>query len=34
MEKDDEMKGVGNSLNFGDRIYDSRIGDFLSVDPD
>jgi len=26
MEKGDEVKGVGNSLNFGARIYDSRGG--------
>jgi RHS repeat-associated protein len=34
MEKDDEVKGVGNSLNFGARIYDTRLGRWLSVDPD
>jgi len=32
-EKDDEIKGSGNSLDFGERIYDSRLGRFLSVDP-
>ena len=31
-EKDDEVSGNGNSLDFGERIYDSRLGRFLSVD--
>jgi RHS repeat-associated protein len=31
-EKDDEVKGAGNSLDFGDRIYDPRLGRWLSVD--
>lgn len=33
MEKDDEVKGTGNSLNFGARIYDPRLGKWLSLDP-
>ncbi len=32
-EKDDEVKGEGNSLNFEYRIHESRIGRFFSVDP-
>ena len=32
-EKDDEIKGNGNSLAFKYRIHDPRIGRFLSVDP-
>jgi RHS repeat-associated protein len=32
-EKDDEINGNGNSVDFGARIYDSRLGRWLSVDP-
>lgn len=31
-ENDNEVKGAGNQLDFGNRIYDSRLGRFLSVD--
>ncbi|UTW66280.1 hypothetical protein KFE94_16760 [bacterium SCSIO 12643] len=33
MEKDDEVKGTGNSIAYEARIYDPRLGKFLSVDP-
>ena len=33
MEKDNEVKGLGNSLSYKHRIYDSRLGKFLSIDP-
>lgn len=32
-ENDDELKGEGNSLDFGAWIYDSRLGRWLSLDP-
>ncbi len=32
-EKDDEIKGIGSSYEFSYRIYDPRLGRFLSVDP-
>ncbi len=32
-EQENETYGDGNTLDFGARIYDSRLGRFLSVDP-
>jgi RHS repeat-associated protein len=32
-ENDNEVKGTGNSVDFGARIYDSRLGRWMSVDP-
>ena len=32
-EIDNEVKGTGNQYDYGFRIYDPRIGKFLSVDP-
>lgn len=32
-EKDDEVKGEGNSIAFEARIFDSRLGRFMSSDP-
>ncbi|HTN46376.1 MAG TPA: RHS repeat-associated core domain-containing protein [Flavipsychrobacter sp.] len=32
-EKDNEIKGLGNSLDFSFRIHDTRLGRFLSIDP-
>lgn len=33
MEKDDEVSGNGNIYDYGFRIYNPRLGKFLSVDP-
>jgi len=32
-EKDNEIKGIGNSINYKFRMYDPRVGRFFAVDP-
>jgi len=33
MEKDNEVAGTGNSIDFGERSYDPRLGRWKSTDP-
>lgn len=32
-EKDDEIKGEGNSMNYTYRMHDTRLGRFFAIDP-
>ncbi len=32
-EREDEVSGEGSVIDFGARIYDSRLGSFFSTDP-
>ena len=34
LEKDYEVKGAGNSYDFGARMYDPRVGRWLTIDPE
>ncbi|MBN9386284.1 MAG: hypothetical protein J0H74_36330 [Chitinophagaceae bacterium] len=32
-ENDNEVKGIGDQIDYGMRVYDPRAGRFMSVDP-
>ena len=32
-EQDNEVKGIGDQIEYGARVYDPRVGRFMSIDP-